>query len=179
MTNDPRGPQSKSGRPAPSPAGAQRVPAPPSGAQRLPAPPRPGAPGAGPPVAGASATHGRPVPADFEFYDEDPSPTIGERIRSLSPALVILTVGSIGSLIFTLIAVTSHTTPVAVLLSAGVVTFLIFAVDCVVTSVAMWRASQYGETLRALLLALMAGVASIVSLGALAGVLVMVLILNS
>jgi hypothetical protein len=141
--------------------------------------PRSATPPAAPPVAGRSATYGRPVPDDFEFYDEDPSPTIQERIRSLSPALVILTIGSLGSLVFSVIAVTSHTTPVAVLLSAGVVTFLVFAVDCIVTAVAMWRASQYGETLRALFLALVAGFASVVSLGALAGVLVMVLLINS
>jgi hypothetical protein len=112
------------------------------------------------------------------FDDEDYPPTLAERIRGLSPALVILTVGSLGTLIFLLVAMTSHTTPVAVLMSAGVVTGMIFGVDSVVSSLAMWRAGQRGETLRAVALALAAGIACVVAFGAFAGVLVLALMLS-
>jgi hypothetical protein len=122
----------------------------------------------------------RAEPDDELEYDEDEEPlTFVERLRSLPPAPVILTLGSIGSLVFLLLAVTSHTTPVAVLLSAAVVTGLIFGVDAVIASVITWRASQSGEVGRAFLAAVVGGVASVVSLGSFAGTLVMVLVLNS
>ncbi|HEX7591131.1 MAG TPA: hypothetical protein VF375_04200 [Candidatus Limnocylindrales bacterium] len=113
-----------------------------------------------------------------DFDEEDNSPTLAERIRGLPPALVILTAGSIGSLIFLFIAMTSHTTPVAVLMSAGVVTGLIFGLDSVISAISMWRASRYGETLRAVALALVAGIACLVAFGAFAGVLVLGLMLS-
>lgn len=111
--------------------------------------------------------------------DDDRSPTLVERLRGLSPALVILTLGSLGSLLFMIFAVTSHTTPVPVLMSAGVVVGLIFGVDAVISTVATWRASQDGETGRAFLLAFVGGVACLLSFGAFAGVMVMLLVLNS
>ena len=113
-----------------------------------------------------------------DFDDEDYPPTLAERIRGLSPALVILTVGSIGTLIFLMIAMTSHTTPVAVLMSAGVTTGLIFGVDSVISALAMRRAGQYGQTLRALVLALVAGISCVIAFGAFAGVLVLALMLS-
>jgi len=116
--------------------------------------------------------------ADAE-YDEGYSPTLVERLRGLSPALVILTLGSLGSLLFMIFAVTSHTTPVAVLMSAGVVTGLIFGVDAVISTVATWRATQDGETGRAFLLAFVGGVACLLSFGAFCGVAVLLLVLNS
>src|ERR1035437_3372208 len=113
-----------------------------------------------------------------DFEDEGYSSTLAERIRGLPPALVILTAGSLGSLVFLLIAMTSHTTPVAVLMSAGVVTGLIFGVDSVISALPMWRARRYGETLRAVGLALVAGIACLVAFGAFAGVLVLGLMLS-
>jgi hypothetical protein len=112
-------------------------------------------------------------------YDDGWSPTLGERLRSLSPALVILTIGSLGSLLFMMFAVTRHTTPVPVLMSAGVVMSLIFGVDAVISTVATWRATQRGETLRAFLLAFVGGFACLLSFGAFAGVVVLILVLNS
>jgi hypothetical protein len=107
-----------------------------------------------------------------------PPLTFVERLRRLPPAPTILTVGSIGSLLFLLWAVTSHTTPVAVLMSAGVVTGLIFGVDAVIASIATWRLSQTEESGRALLMALAGGLAYLVSLTSFAGVVVMILVLN-
>jgi hypothetical protein len=92
---------------------------------------------------------------------------------------VLLTIGSLGSLFFLLRAVTSHTTPVAVLLSAGVVTGLIFGVDSAIASIATYRATQIGATGRAVVLAMVGGIAAVVCAAALAGVLVMILVLNS
>src|ERR1035437_3495370 len=94
-----------------------------------------------------------------DFEDEGYSSTLAERIRGLPPALVILTAGSLGSLVCLLIPMTSHTTPVAVLMSAGVVTGLIFGVDSVIPALAMWRASRYGGALRSVALSLAAGIA--------------------
>jgi hypothetical protein len=112
-------------------------------------------------------------------YDDDWSPTLVERLRGLSPALVILTLGSLGSLLFMMFAVTRHTTPVPVLMSAGVVMGLIFGVDAVISAVATWRASQYGETGRAFLLAFVGGASCLLSFSAFAGVVVLTLVLNS
>ena len=117
---------------------------------------------------------------DDSDYDEDEMPpTLVERLRRLSPAPVILTIGSLGSLVFLFLSVTSHTTPVAVLLSAAVVTGLIFGADAVIASVITWRASQNGETGMAFLGAIVGGVASIVCFGAFSGTLVLILVLNS
>jgi hypothetical protein len=64
-------------------------------------------------------------------------------------------------------------------MSAAVVTGLIFGADAIVASRATWRASQEGETGLSFLLAFIGGVSSLISLGALAGTLVLVLVLNS
>ncbi len=117
--------------------------------------------------------------ADSDEDEQELQLTLVERLRRLPPAPTILTAGSIGSLIFLLRAVTSHTTPVAVLMSAAVVTGLIFGADSVVSSIACWRASQYGESGRAVVLAMVGGIAALVCAGAFAGTLVMILVLNS
>lgn len=115
---------------------------------------------------------------DDEADDELPL-TFGDRLRRLSPALVTLTVGSLGSVLFLFRAVTSHTTPVPVLMSAGVVTGLIFGADAVISSIATWRAATNGDSGRALLLALVGGISYVISFGAFAGLVVMILVLNS
>ena len=116
---------------------------------------------------------------DSDLEEDEMAPTMIERVRRLQPAPVVLTAGSLGSLAFLLMSVTSHTTPLGVLMSAAVVTGLIFGADAIVASRATWRASQDGETGFAFLLAFIGGLASLISLGALAGTLVMVLVLNS
>jgi hypothetical protein len=110
---------------------------------------------------------------------EDLPLTFAERLRRVPPAPVILTAGSLGSLLFLARAVTSHTTPVPVLMSAAVVAGMIFGLDAVVASVATWRAGRNGESGWALVLALIGGVATLISAGAFAGMLVMILVLNS
>jgi fucose permease len=116
---------------------------------------------------------------DSDFDDQGPPPTLVDRLRRLSPAPVLLTLGSIGSLLFLGVAMTSHTTPVAVLMSAGVVTGSIFGANAVIASRGTWRATQDGESGRALLLAAVGGISAVVSAAALAALLVMVLLLNS
>jgi hypothetical protein len=128
-----------------------------------------------------SDADGEPDPdADSDEESEEDVPlTTADRLRRLSPAPVILTAGSIGSLAFLALAVTSHTTPLPVLMSAAVVTGLIFGVDAAIASVSTWRSGQDGDSGRALLLAVVGGVAALVAAGAFAGTLVMILVLNS
>jgi hypothetical protein len=140
------------------------------------------------PVPAASSVPATPAPTvdtdadadtDEDLDEADVPLTLTERLRRLPPAPVILTAGSIGSLLFLAKAMTSHTTPVAVLMSSAVVTALIFGVDAVIASIATWRSGQDGESGRALLLAVVGGVAALVSAGAFAGTLVMILVLLS
>ena len=201
MTEDRREGQSKFDRPAAAsgltrPA-APAVPAAP--AQSAPGGPVDPAPPANPsaPALPVAAT-ARPAPVfqavrapapitdaeaeaedDYDYEEDELPPTLAERLRRLSPAPVILTIGSLGSLVFLFFSVTSHTTPVAVLLSAAVVTGLIFGADAVIASVTTWRASQDGETGMAFLGAIVGGVASLICFGAFAGTLVLILVLNS
>ena len=196
MSDDSREVQSKFDRPAAStglpwtPPAAPAAPPPPAAAGApAAAPPAPAAPASpsalapglsfGPPPGFVSSAPPAFVAGADADYDDDLELTFVDRLRRLSPALVILTVGAIGSLLFLLRAVTSHTTPVAVLLSAGVVTGLIFGVIAVASSVGTWTASQDGRPGRALVLAFVGGFAYLVAFGALAGVLVMILVLNS
>ena len=138
---------------------------------------RPFQPQAGPIPVDSSADDNAEDDTDDDADDEPL--TLIERLRRVPPAPILLTIGSIASVLFLLLAVTSHTTPVAVLLSAAVVTGLIFGVDAIIASVVTWRLSQSGEVGRAFLAAMVGGVASLVSLGALAGTLVLILVLNS
>jgi hypothetical protein len=105
--------------------------------------------------------------------------TFADRLRRLSPALVILSILSIGSLVFLAFAMTSHTTPVPVLLSSAVVTGLAFGVDAVVASFMTWHAGQNGQGGKALVLALIGGTSAVIAAGAFAGTLVLALLLNS
>lgn len=198
MSEDRREGQSKFDRPAaasgltrPVAPAAPATPAQP--AQGGPANPAPPAvpPGPAPPVAAPAraepvfqAVRAPAPPAaapddDYDDEEDEMPPTLAERLRRLSPAPVILTIGSLGSLVFLFLSVTSHTTPVAVLLSAAVVTGLIFGADALIASVITWRASQNGETGMAFLGALVGGVSSLICFGAFAGTLVLILVLNS
>ena len=86
--------------------------------------------------------------ADDSYLDAEPNQplTIKERLRRLSPTFVTLTVGSLGSMVFLALAMTSHTTPVAVLMSAGVVTSLVFALDTVLCTAAAYSAGGRQES---------------------------------
>ncbi len=195
MSDDSRDAQSKYDRPAAT-SGLPRPAAPPVAppaatpavpppavppAARPPAPPAAARPAArvaasAPPLSSAATAPDEDADADFD--EEDVSPSLADRLRRLSPALVTLGVGSLGSLIFLAMAVTSHTTPVPILLGAGVVTGLVFGLDSVIASVATYRAAEDGETGRAVLLALAGGICAVVCAAALAGSLIMVLALN-
>jgi hypothetical protein len=119
--------------------------------------------------------------ADFEDDVLEPEipVTLADRLRRLSPALVLLSIGSIGSLIFLALAMTSHTTPVPVLLSSAVVTGLAFTVDAIVASFMTWHAGQDGEARKALLLAVVGGTSAVIAAGAFAGTLILALLLGS
>ena len=82
-------------------------------------------------------------------------------------------------IVFLAFAITSHTTPVPVLLSSAVVTGLAFAVDAVVASFMTWHAGQDGEARKALLLAVVGGMSAVIAAGAFAGTLILVLLLGS
>ena len=157
--------------PAPTVAAAQPVPraAPAPTAQSVTLP-------VGPPPFPVTSTDDDD---DSDLEEDEMAPTMMQRVRRLQPAPVVLTVASLGSLVFLIKSLTSHTTPLGVLLSAAVVTGLVFGADAVVASRATWRASQGGETGTAFLLAFIGGISSLISLGALAGTLVMVLVINS
>jgi hypothetical protein len=191
---DPAAPRPAS-RPA-SPPARPDGPAPSAATPPIATPPAATPPTWTPPVAptrpqytppdGPAASAARPPAATDEddldgdeLETEEPPLTLADRVRRLQPAPVILTIISVGAFVFLARAMTSHTTPVSVLLSAGVVTCLVFGIDAGVASVATVRASRGGLTRRALLLSAVGGVAALISAGAFAGVLVLVLVLNS
>jgi hypothetical protein len=105
--------------------------------------------------------------------------TLVERLRRISPAFVMLSILSLGSVAFLAFAMTSHTTPVPVLLSSAVVTGLAFAVDAAVASYLTFRAGQNGDAGKALMLAVVGGTAAVVAAGAFAGTLILVLLIKS
>ena len=174
--------QSKTARPPsglgplPRPAATPTLPA-------APTPPAPTPPAASPSPAVRPSPAAPPRPVAAAPLGEDAEapevvPTWAERFRRLSPALVILGIGSFGALGFLVFAMTSHTTPVAVLLSAGVVVTLAFLADTVIASIATWRAAVWDEDPgRALLLAVVAGGSAIVCAGALGATTVLLLLI--
>jgi hypothetical protein len=159
----------------------------------LPAPPSAAAPAAAPPAVGPAPAPYRPAPAPApgpaprsapapaeDDGEEEEALTWADRFRRLSPALVTLGIGSIGALGFLIYAMTSHTTPVAVLLSAGVVVTLAFAADATIASIATWRAAVQDEDPgRALVLAIVAGGSAVICAGALGATTVLLLLLNN
>jgi hypothetical protein len=180
MTDEGRESQHKSDRRAPS-AGNLFDPAatPPTATPPIATPSAATPPTWTPPVAPPPAVTDQDDLDGDELETEEPPLTLADRVRRLQPAPVILTIISVGAFVFLARAMTSHTTPVSVLLSAGVVTCLVFGIDAGVASVSTWSASRDGLTRRALLLSAVGGVAALISAGAFAGVLVLVLVLNS
>jgi hypothetical protein len=130
-------------------------------------------------AAGASEAGDDEADFDEDVLAPEIPVTLADRLRRLSPALVLLSVGSIGSLVFLAFAMTSHTTPVPVLLSSAVVTGLAFTVDAVVASFMTWHAGQDGEARKALLLAVVGGMSAVIAAGAFAGTLILALLLGS
>lgn len=174
MSDDPREAQSKSDKPAASTGLDRHVPA----SSAVPA--------ASVRVASAVPASSAVRPPDasdaddeFDDDDEDFPETVTERLLRIQPAPVILTAGSLASLVFLTVAMTSHTTPVPVLTGAAVIAGLIFGVDAIVASLATWRASKEGRVGWAFFLAMIGGIATLVSAGAFAGTLIIVLLLNS
>lgn len=192
MSDDSREAQSKSDRPTASRSGLSGPAAPAAPAALAPAAP------AAHPVPESEADWDADVAAgidraDWEYADgaddagelddepdeaDEPPLTLAQKLRRVPPLLVVLVAGSLGSLFFLVRATTSHTTPVPVLLSAGVVSGLIFAVDAAVSSVATWAASRDGRTGQAFVLAAVGGIAGLFSAGSFAGVMLMILALN-
>ena len=130
-------------------------------------------------AAGASEAGDDEADFDEDVLAPEIPVTLADRLRHLSPALVLLSIGSIGSLVFLAFAMTSHTTPVPVLLSSAVVTGLAFTVDAVVASFMTWHAGQDGEARKALLLAVVGGMSAVIAAGAFAGTLILALLLGS
>ena len=122
----------------------------------------------------------QPRPSDEAEADEQDNlaRSLGRRLRRLSPVVVILSIGSLGTMAVGLWALLSHTSPIGLLVSAGVVAGIVFALDTIAAAVATYRAGQDGETVRALLLACLGGATSMISAVAFAGALVLVLLLN-
>ena len=118
-------------------------------------------------------------PAADPAFDDRPASqlTLTDRLRRLSPVYATLTVVSIGAVVFLSLAMTSHTTPIAVLLSAGVVTFLAFGLDAAICTVAAYTAGKREEAGRALLFALLGGVSAVICALSMAGTLIMILVL--
>jgi hypothetical protein len=199
MSQSPRKPQSKWGTPQEAPSGIPPKAEVPPNAQvpgAVPTPPTPAAnpappaaapsawPDPGPvtpvmPVAAPVLADDEDSPAADPAFDDGPASqlTLKDRLRRLSPVYATLTVVSIGSVIFLSLAMTSHTTPIAVLLSAGVVTFLAFGLDAAICTVASYGAGQREEAGRALLFALLGGVSAVICALSMAGTLIMILVL--
>ena len=132
-------------------------------------------------AAGVSVASGSVRSAAGESSGTPPDLTIGgviARLRRLPPAVTVLTLGSIGSVIFMALSVTNHTTPVAVLLSAGVISGLIFAIDAAIAAHSCWSASVNGRMGRAILMAWISFGFMLVCAANLAGTTVLILVLN-
>ena len=191
MSQSPRKPQSKWGTPPDASGGPPQKPDAPATTPLEPITPPPSPvpstqPGPAQPPLTASATPATvagappsavPVPPALPRAESTPLETVKEWLRHLSPAYVTLTVVSIGSVLFLALAMTSHTTPVAVLMSAGVVTILAFGLDTAICSVAAYQAGLREEAGHALLFAVLGGVSAVICALSMAGTLIMVLVL--
>lgn len=188
MSQSPRKPQSKWGTPPDASGGPPQKPDVPAATPQEPVTPPPSPvlstqPGPVQPPLTASATPaGTPpgaAPAPQAPVGAVPTPleTAKEWLRHLSPAYVTLAVVSIGSVLFLALAMTSHTTPVAVLMSAGVVTILAFGLDTAICSVAAYQAGLREEAGHALLFAVLGGVSAVICALSMAGTLIMILVL--
>lgn len=99
-------------------------------------------------------------------------------LRRLSPVAVILLSASFASLFALSWSILSRSTPIPILVSAGVMTGIVYALDTIAAAISTFRAGQDGRIGRALLLALFGGAASLISALSFAGSLVLVLLLS-
>jgi hypothetical protein len=113
-----------------------------------------------------------------ETDESYPAPSIGERLRRLSPAVTMLSIASFGSLLVLAWAVLSRSMPIAILVGSAVVTGIVFGLDALAAGIGTYRSGRAGDGRRALLLALLGGAASMVCSLSLAAALIMVLLLN-
>ncbi len=104
--------------------------------------------------------------------------SLAERLRRTPPALVILTLATVGSTGFLAYELASRTAPIALLSSAAAVTGLCYVATTIVCALAAYRAGSEGRTWRALLLAFIGGSAAIVAAMSFAAGLVLVLALG-
>lgn len=130
------------------------------------------------PAAAAGSTPSPAQSPSVQFEDEGAHMSIGRRIRGMSPAFLTIVVGSLGSAAFLLVAMTSHTTPVGVLLSAGVVATLVFLMDTLICTVATYRAGREGRSFRALVMAMLGGISAVIFALSLAGTVILTLMLR-
>jgi hypothetical protein len=145
-------------------------------APATPPTPSPTATAGATPSPGQSASSAQLSSGQFE--DEGARMSIGRRIRHMSPAFVTIVVGSLGSAGFLLVAMTSHTTPVGVLLSAGVVATLVFLMDTLICTVATYRAARDARSFRALVMAVLGGISAVIFALSLAGTVILTLLLR-
>ncbi|MGZ6267273.1 MAG: hypothetical protein ACXWM8_04885 [Candidatus Limnocylindrales bacterium] len=181
MSQSPRKPQSKWGTPPDASGGLPHKPDSPAATPQEPVTPPPSSvpstqPGPAQPPLTATATPAG-APPGAAPAPQAPLETVKEWLRHLSPAYVTLTVVSIGSVLFLALAMTSHTTPVAVLMSAGVVTILAFGLDTAICSIAAYQAGLREEAGHALLFAVLGGVSAVICALSMAGTLIMILVL--
>jgi hypothetical protein len=115
---------------------------------------------------------------ELETDESYPAPSIGERLRRLSPASVLLPVASVLSLGVLAWGLLSRSTSVPLLVSSALVTGIVFLLDTFALWVATLRAGRAGELGHAVLMALLGGATSMASALSFAGALILVLLLN-
>jgi hypothetical protein len=107
-----------------------------------------------------------------------PKPSLSERLKRTSPALVILTLAAVGSSGFLAYELSTRVAPIAVLSSAAMVTGICYLLISIVCAVTTYRAASDGRTRLAFLLAFIGGIAAIVAAMSFAGGLLLVLALG-
>jgi len=101
-----------------------------------------------------------------------------QRLRRISPAVVLLGLAAGVSLGALLAQLASHTSPIPLLTSLAVVTGLIYAAIAIICAVAAYRSASGGEGRVSFLLAFVGGSAAIVACGSFAGATLLVLALG-
>ena len=116
--------------------------------------------------------------SDEESPETEQKLSLFQELRRMPPGAIILAIAAVGSAGFLIAQVLSHTSPIPVLTSAGVITGLIYSVLTIAAGVASYRAAGDGLAGRSLLLALVGGTAAIIACGSFAGAVVLFLALG-
>jgi hypothetical protein len=99
--------------------------------------------------------------------------------RRISPGLIFLLVAVVGSVVYLIYAITVRdASQIPLLASGAVVLALVFGALAIYSLRATWRAGGEGRGGRAMLIALVGGIAAIAAAGALAGALILFQIAN-